>query len=107
MTLNKRCWEDYGTALRKKLFKERCFSITIPVDVVKEESRTSESMKRLESLKFWDMVQSAGPGWDLLSQEGILVDYVVDSDGKVSEVTFKLESSRHEHLERIIGAEAV
>lgn len=107
MPLNKKCWDVYGTIIRKKLFQQRSFAMTIPVETVKSESQTSESMKRLESLSFWDLVRSAEPGWDLLWRQGIVVDFDANSEGKVSEVTFRLERSRHDHLERIIEAEAV
>ncbi|QDU44235.1 hypothetical protein Mal52_27130 [Symmachiella dynata] len=102
MALEKKCWTEYGVTLRKRLFQSRSFDVTLSIESIKTESHTTNSLKRLERLSFWDPIQAVDPGWDALYQQGVIVDFVPNEEGKVSEVTFRLEKSREQHLERII-----
>ena len=102
MPLDKKCWSDYGVSLRKRMFQDRHFDITVAIEAIQVESNTSETVRRLEKLSFWEPIRAVKPGWDILFSQGILVEFDASSDGKVSEVTFRLEASRQQHLERII-----
>jgi len=84
------------------MFQSRSFDVTVSIELIKTESHTTNTLKRLERLSFWDPIQAVDPGWDTLYQQGVIVDSVADDEGKVSEVTFRLEKSREQHLERII-----
>jgi len=84
------------------MFQTRSFDVTLSIESIKEESNTSISIRQLETLRFWDSIQAVDPGWEALFNQGVLVEFVANAGGKVSEVTFSLEKSRHQHLERII-----
>ena len=104
MPLDKKCWVDYGITLRKRMFQERKFDITISIEEIKSESNTKETLTRLGKQSFWDSIREVKPGWDILFHQGVLTDFD-DSAEKISQVTFRLETSRRQHLERIIEAQ--
>ncbi len=104
MPLDKKCWGNYGTLLRKRMFQERRFNITVSIEDIRIESSTRVTVSGLGKPGFWEPIREVKSGWDLLFKQGVLADFCA-TDGKVTEVTFSLEKSRRQHLERLIESQ--
>ena|SRR5579863_6364342 len=102
MTPGDKCWVTYSEVLRKRMFQQKVFELTIPVEVIKQESNTSMSLRDLRNPHLWDTVRNEVEGWDTFPKCGILVDFEINPVGEVDSLTLRLDQRRRETLERFI-----
>ena len=102
MPVGDNCWVDYATKLQKEMYRRQCFELTFPVETIQSDSGTDETLEVLQREGFWNAVRDLKKDWDTLPRKGILVDFEVNADGKIDEVTFRLNETRRDHLQRVI-----
>jgi hypothetical protein len=106
MPVGDKCWLDYSVALRKRMFAEGRFEITVPIDEIHRESRTDVTISELRKSGYWNMCRDAKPYWDTFQKNGIELDFEVEADGNVHFVTFRLDGRRRGTLERNLKRQA-
>ena len=97
-----KCWVEYADRLRKIMFQQRVFELRIPVETIKEESNSSESLEKLRAPQFWAAVRRKDPVYSTLPDRGVLVDFEPNADGRLDFVLFRLDEDRGQYLQRII-----
>ena len=103
MPVGDRCWVEYAEKIRKRMFQERMFEITVPVDEIRIESRTTSPFAELRTPGYWNPCRDAKPDWNTFQRYGVELDFRVEADGYVHFVTFRLDKSRRATLERVLN----
>jgi hypothetical protein len=106
MPVGDKCWVDYAEKLRRRMYREGIFELTVPTEEVHADTGTDVPLSELKKPGYWNPVRDAKNDWDTLPRNGILVDFTVNDEGKVDSVTFKLDESRSEHLRRVLERNA-
>lgn len=97
-----KCWTEYAVTLRKRMFLEGKYELTLASEEVKRNSGTDSKMSDLRNPKYWKAVRDAKTGWDTLSKNGVEVDFDVADDGLVHSLVFRLDETWSGVLERAL-----
>lgn len=87
------CWKNWGEKLRQRMMRQKCVSVTLPVEQVYEEVGTDEPFANLQTYSFWNSCRNHVQYWDTLYKAGIEVDFDTNAQGKVDEVSFSLNET--------------
>lgn len=94
-------WVEFCVNLRKRMFQEEWFEITLSVEEIHGQSGTDVSLAELRNPGSWNPCRDAKPDFNTAQKNGLNIDFDVEADGKVQFVTFSLDEAR-----RVIHCEA-
>jgi hypothetical protein len=75
------------------MMRQKRAEITLPIDQVYEEVGFGGPLSDLHSYGYWNACRNHIKDWDTLYKQGIEVDFEVNAQGRVDEVTFRLTES--------------
>ena len=87
------CWKDWGIRLRMRMMQQRTVEVTLPVEHIYEEVGFGGPFEDLRGYGYWNSCRRHVEYWDTLFKQGIEVDFETNAEGKVDEVTFKLNEN--------------
>jgi hypothetical protein len=99
MPVGDSCWKDWGIRLRMRMMRQRTPEVTLPIRQIYDEVGTDEPFENVTSYGFWNSCRRHIDAWNTLFKQGIEVDFEVNAEGKVNEVTFMLNESWQSLLE--------
>lgn len=102
MPVGDKCWVEYSEALRKKMFQRGIFELRVPMEDIHYETGTTVPFHELRNPGYWNACRDARRDWDTFQKYGVELVFEVEPDGHVHFVTFRLDSSRRESLERML-----
>ena len=93
MPRSKQCWIDWAEQLRIHMMTSKLPEIVKLTIDIHSETKTHDSLKRVQSQGFWNSCQRGDTDWDALKKAGFELDFVPNPDGKVEAVTFRLNET--------------
>ncbi|MFK7737971.1 MAG: hypothetical protein AB8B50_18215 [Pirellulaceae bacterium] len=95
-------WKKWADNLRQEMMVSLTPEVCKPIEAIMEESETTKTEKRLRSAAFWKACQGGTTANDAIVVAGFEIDYNVEDDGTVCEVTFKLNSTWHSIMQKVL-----
>src|SRR5262249_10924356 len=87
------CWKEWCIRLRMRMMRRKLAEITLPVEQIYQEVGFGGPFADLRSYSYWNSCRNRIPGWDTHTKQGLEVYFDVNDEGKVDEVTFRLDES--------------
>jgi len=86
-------WKNWAEGLRQEMMTGLQPQVTKSLASIISETATSKAESTLRSRRFWKACQEGKSPNDTLSVAGFEIDYELDDDNNVSNVTFQLNST--------------
>jgi hypothetical protein len=99
-------WTNWASSLREQMMTGKIPKVAKLVADISEETQTTKSPKVLSSARFWkDCQMGKGPQGSLLSA-GFEVDFKVEEDNSIKQVTLQLNNTWMTILQRVLDRQA-
>jgi len=95
-------WKNWADGLRQEMMGGLTAHVTKTVDVVISETASTTAVSTLRSERFWRAVQIGDSPNEVLAKAGFDLEFEQDDDRKVSEVTFRLNRTWLNILDRVL-----
>jgi len=96
------CWKDWAIELRKRMYRDKCSEITLTIDEIAKGTGADMTREDLCSRSFWSACRDAKEYFDTIPRQGLQIDFDPTAEGKVQEVTFRLDAKRLDHFQRVV-----
>lgn len=105
MVRGESCWKEWAEALRISMMQSRVTEVLKSVAEIKEETGTSESLRKLQAQDFWNASRVGKTDWDSLARAGFIIEFEPTPTGTVEQVIFRLNKTWGDILEKAIAKE--
>ena len=95
-------WKAWADELRQQLMKGLQPEVTKSVADIALETGTSKAEQTLRGARFWRACQSGQKPNHILATAGFEIEFTQDEDGKVQNVTLRLDESWLTIMQRVI-----
>lgn len=95
-------WKSWADALRQEMMVSLTPQVCKPIEAILEETGTTKTEKRLRSPAFWKACKAATTANDAIVVAGFEIDYNIEEDGTVCEVTLKLNATWHGIMQKVL-----
>ncbi len=95
-------WKDWADGLRQEMMESLTPQVTKSVEEITSGTTTVKPETTLRSERFWRSCQVGTNPNDVLSKAGFEIEFEPDKNGKVREVTLRLDANWMSILQRVL-----
>ncbi len=95
-------WKDWADGLRQEMMTGLTPQITKSVKDIITETDTTKAESTLRSVRFWEACQSGESPNDFLATAGFKIEFELNEQRHVQEVTLRLNESWMSILQRVL-----
>ncbi len=95
-------WKNWAVSLRQEMMTGLTPTVTKSVEDITSETATTKADSTLRSVRFWRACQQGKSPNDALTTAGFEIEFLVDEESNVPEVTLKLNGTWMTILDRVL-----
>jgi hypothetical protein len=102
MSRDQKRWKDWADNLRQTMMTQRVPEVVKTVSEISHETGTDRANSTLASERFWKSCVLGEGTYGVLCKAGFELSYTPTDEGKVEAVTFQLNSTWQNILQRVL-----